>query len=500
MLLWGSSSSNLIYPAPAATAEVVPGPASDGEGDLLIKPQHVLSEEIVLGPDPLPDILIDNTPIAPAPVEYVEQVPGPWIAPEDPPADLSILTTRAFTVKNYPNSAGVSCNPQVNAEGSGSFTVEGTAPDLEEIIGFNIGGRRIFTGRVNSLTERTYAQGEEAEQLTDVEVLGLLAEWDQVVVLPDFGARDPSILRRPAQDTRYFDWTMNGIGTTGTTAIRPGIKLGNSTSINTTESALADHFPLPDRWPDPHARWMWVADPNRIQQPRGWCYFRVPTPSKRLDTERIQFWACAYDYAEVWVDGVALLECTQPGVAQMVELPTTAFASHLVTIRAHNGGGKAGVLFSMMPVNPDTGLYYEPETPEHTASIMNSRSNWKMLPYPSQSLRLTPGVILQHLRREATWRGAAFVPGWRFTFNHLFDSAGEPWTPDLAAFSTQVGSTYLDVLKQLSEDRIDFAPANAGRVLHAWNKGTGHDGAADKTWTPGEDLMSRTTETRFSGA
>ncbi len=494
MLLWGAPEL-ILTPGTLLSGEDVPGPASDLEAAFLLRPQTVLSAEEVPGPKPLPDPLL-QTSISPMPVKYVEQVPGPWIEPSPPPE--SIADKYAFTVTGYPNSQGIQCQPQMNSDGSGSFTTVDDPPDLEEIVGFNIGGRRVFTGRVVGRTKRVYAEGEEADQTTDVECLGLISEWDQAIILPDFGARDVGQLRRPAQDIRFFDWTMNGIGTKGSDTIEPTVQLGRSVSIDVVQSAIDEHFPLPDQWPDPTARWMWVTDPSKTQQPRGWCYFRVPTPSIRMSTTRIQFWAVAYDYAEIWIDGVPLLECKKPGVAERIELPTTAFASHLVTIRAHNGGGKAGVLFTMIPVDEDTGLYREAEHAHTNVSIMNSRSNWRTLAYPSQSLRLTPGVILQHLRREARWRRVKYIPDWRFTFNHYFDSAGVPWPTDKPPISVTVGSTYLDFLRQLAEDRIDFAVAPAGRVLHAWNKGTGHQDSVDQPWTAGVDLRSRTQELRYT--
>ena len=227
---------------------------------------------------------------------------------------------------------------------------------------------------------------------------------------------------------------------------------------------------------------MWVADPNQ-PQPRGWCQFRVPTAKHR---GKVQLWACAHDYAEVWVDGVLLLTCDTPGVAQSVTIDSR-YDWHLLTVRAYNAGGRAGVLLSLLPVLA-SGLYGEP--------IMSSRSNWKAVPYSKRSFVSTPGQVLYRLRYEARKRGvwpATGTGAWQFEFGNLADSAGRPWQRDVVTLD--VGMTYLDVLRRLADNHVDFAAAPAGRRLRMWRKDRGTGRSVTLPWTEAVDLSSASTKT-----
>lgn len=486
------SDGDPISVAPVQSEELVPGPASDMEAFYAIKPWAVISEEEVPGPQPPFDQQVLG-PIAPYSVPSAETIPGPWVEPAEPedPTIASLFRRRALHVDGYPLAAEVQCQPVQNDVGTGSFVVYGDdKPELDEVVGFNIGSRRIFSGRVVGYSDVELSSGDEADMARSVDVEGRLSEWRRAVIMPDFGARNAKYLRRPTQDDRAFDWTMNGIGTYAGYVPPYSIRYGRSIGYDVTEAARTFRFPLPDVWPDPTAKWMWVSSPNKPRQPRGWCYFRVPTPSRRAK-DKIQFWACAHDYAEVWVDGVLILVCDTPGVAKMIELDATAHASHLVAIRAYTrAGGPAGVLFSMLPVN-GLGLYDPP--------IMNSRSNWYTQAYPSRPFRMTPGAVLIHLKYEALWRGVENIPDWEYTFDARYDSAGRPWPmrdePQL--IMAAVGMTYLDFLMSLTEDRLDFVADPYRRKLSCFVKDYGKNGLGAPPFVAGSTMTSKTLEERY---
>lgn len=172
----------------------------------------------------------------------------------------------------------------------------------------------------------------------------------------------------------------------------------------------------------------------------------------------------------------------QPGVAQHLELEVRD-DFHLLTIRAHNGGGKAGVLASVVPVGAD-GLYEEP--------LRRSGGGWKALAYPTRSFRLNPAQVMNRLLLEARRRGVANMDQWRFAFNATYDSAGRAW-PAGDVITAPVGSTMLDVLNQLATSVIDYRAAESGRVLRMWVKDRGTGASVAAPWTEGVDLVGRTT-------
>lgn len=476
-----------IRPASVLSGERVPGPQPLVDPYALgpLRPAPVASGERVPGPRaPVHPALA--VPIRPMAVPTGERVPGPWL-PDLPDPSLPTIPAGPATVNagvqvvGYPLATAVSVSPKLNDVGSAKFTVRPPGPDPDEVVGIKVAGRRVFSVLAGRLTEALVSAGEESDRLVDVDAPGLLDEWRDVLVLPDFGAQDVARLGHPTQDVRVFDWTMNGLGNASFGEY--GATLVPSVSLDLIEAAITTRtFALPDSWPDPWARWMWVSDLRRAQ-PRGWCHFRVPTP---LGPGPCRVWICAHDYAEVWIDGVPLLVADSPGVAQSIPVDLSGH-HHLVTIKAYNRSGPAGVLFSIMPVNGRAGLYAP-------TALINSRSNWKAVAYPTRTFISTPGQVLRRLRLEANRRGAipTGVGQWRFTFGDLLDSAGRPW-PRVEPVTLDVGMTMLDVLMRLAEDRLDFAPGPGGRVLDAWVKGTVRGSGVDvpAPWTETVDLTSK---------
>lgn len=456
-----------ITPAPVDSEQDVPGPA----WGTALTPAPVDSAQVV-NPPTFPPPAAYQATITPASVDTAQKVPGPMIVTPNPsvpvvPVGANGEAPYVFEVVDYPDALSFDCQPQINDVGHGNIVIRRNPGDLVmgEIVGFNLLGNRIFTGRVATRLDTVHDVGEEAAQTLSVTVDGMLSEWEFAVVYPDFGAQDVSRLGPPTQDIRVFDWTMNGGLGEESVNVKDSVKMTNRYGQSN------EVFPLPDVWPAPYAEWMWASDPANTHQPAGWVYFREPFG---VTEDRLQVWCCAYDYAEVWLDGVPILTCDQPGIAQHIDLEVRQ-DFHLITIRAHNGGGKAGVLAALMPVDSD-GLYGEP--------YRLSRGGWKTLAYPSASFRLNPAEVLIRLRLEARRRGVRDFDSWEFDFNETYDSAGRPWPPG-EPFSFEVGMTYLDVLRRMAEDRVDFAAAPSDRRLRMWVKdqGTGIDHTPNP-WDP----------------
>lgn len=464
-----------LTPGPILSRLSIPGPLGFGTANPPLTPGPALSKLTIPGPRSIP-VVGSQPPLTPGPVTSRVIVPGPFLPPttDDDPPPLG-MPERPFllAVEGQPYARSILPSPVLNGPGGGTYEVpRAYRPAVGDGAAFAIRGRRVQVGVVTSVDDTSIDQAHEVGEVARVTVEGWLSDWGRCVVLPDFGAQDVSRLGRPIQDTRFFDWTMNGGQGDLSNRLSP------SYSADGAYGTTFELFDLPDTWPDPNARWMWVAPPVN-NAPVGWCHFRVPF---YVGTAKNQLWTCASDFAEVWLDGVEMLTCDQPGVAQRLAIDLTP-GFHLLTIRAYSTGRRAGVLCSLLPVNED-GLYGTP--------WMNSRSGWKCLAYPTQSLRLNPGAIVKRLHEEARRRGVTIVSDWVLEFDEHRDSAGRPW-PTNAPVVVQVGSTYLQVLTQLAEDLVDFAPDPGSRRLRMWVKDRGTGRLLDSPWTEGIDLLSRVT-------
>lgn len=480
-----------ITPAPYDGSVEPPGPV--GLGPPAVRPAGYDGSVEPPGPVGLRDLDPDELrPITPAPVVTTEMVPGPLLYqptvwpptypdpgafPGGPPVAIA-----ALTVTGYPQATNITAQPKANDVGTASFTTPGAPPAVDTIVGINAGGVRVFTGLVESAAQNDVASGEEADQTSTVRLESLLREWEDARVLPDFGAQEINRLGPPTQDTRFFDWSMNGIGTDDS-ADQDAPSITSSVGYTSQYGTPAERFPMPDVWPAPKAKWMWSTSGATARA--GYVFFRIPF----LASGKIQLWCCAYDYAEVWLDGVLVATCDSAGVAAKFQITLLGSNYHNLKIRAHNGGGKAGVLAAVMPVEP-SGLFGDP--------IVQSGGGWDTIAYPDRTFRLNPGQVVRRLQYEARRRGVANIPGWALTFNASMDSAGRAWPDDTDPIAVQVGSTYLDVLRQMAAALVDITTAKQGRVLNMYIKGLGTNASHASPLGVGTNIVSRTT-TRSRG-
>lgn len=474
---WASDSWSGADPVPLEPAGYefdleIAGPVdlSDPFGYQDVNPAPYEFELEILGPvaAPPPEILQD---VLPAPVEFVLEILGP-LANMDPPEPGTRF--QPLTVPGVANVTGGSVTPAENDKGTGSFTAP-TVPGEGTDVTILVGGELALAGTVvNAETNKVTSEEYGVTHTASVE--GHLREWEKVLVLPDFGGGvtgNVSRLGAPVVKTRFFDWTMNG-GVNEEEDYGTGRTFGRDVMAAALDPDPRNRIDLPDNWPDEFSEWMHATKPGLA--PTGWCNFRARTGSAGGP---ISFWFANYDYGECWVDGKLLITCDSAGQAKDVtEELKPGF--HLITIRSHNGGGRAGSLFTAMPVLD--GRYGE--------SILRSSGGWLSSGYERNPAPLTVGGALVRLLREAKARGC--LTGWTLNFDADRDSNGRAWPTQTESLTADVGMTMREVLDRYAETLLDFYPS--GRVLSATVKDAGRPGNVAAPWTQGVNLESAGTQ------
>ncbi len=428
-----------MYPGTVESYSVVHGPLMPPDPSLLgaFFPGTVVAPGHVMGPFPL-------------------HLPQPNFA-YGPVNRYMPVAASGFDVE----SASVS--PVMNGIGEGTFASKTPVPSGGDVV-MTVGGLPalrgpVVEGETQKVTSREYGEVYLAK------VEGHLREWRDVVVFPDFGSgfgddNSPQTrLGSPVQDVRFFDWTMNG-GILGS--------LGITVERDPREAALdSDPLPLPDGWPDSGAKWMWATKPGKAAG--GWCAM-VRNDSKRFPGGMTSFFFCVYDSGELWVDGVKILETTNAGVTERIDLDITP-GYHRFNIKAHNGGGNAGVLFSAVPRNGGA--------PDFSRAT-RSGGGWLCAPLESPPAPLSLAQVIERLMAEARSRGC--LSGWNVSV--LGSNFGEPGNESI---TLDVGMSYLDWLERFAESWIDYYAL--GRNLMIVPKGY-RGGGFGAPWTLGVDLIS----------
>lgn len=468
---WGSASPAPEPPIEAGfieAAPVIPGPVlfSTPNPNGAILAGVVQDFPVVHGPLSPPDPSLFGA-LFPGAVEGRGRTFGPFPI-HLPPPSASHGTDNAFMpvqVDGY-TVKQAACSPEMNGVGRGGFTSISPVSVGGDVT-ISVGGVPCLRGPVVSAESAKVSDAENSEGYM-AEVEGHLREWAEVVVFPDFGSGygdDNSPYTRlgsPPQDTRFFDWTMNG-----------GVRGGLTTTVerDPREAALAlDPLPLPDAWPDASAKWMWATKPGKAAS--GWCAM-LKNDGKRLPGGLTSFFCCFYDSGELWVDGVRVMETTNSGVTERKDIYVTP-GYHRINIKAHNGGGNAGVLFSAIPRSngvPDFG------------NAIRSGGGWLCAPLESPPAPLSLAQVIQRLVDEAKARGC--LSEWNVSVVGSY--FGEPTDESI---TLDVGMTYLDWLNRFAETWIDYYAL--GRSLTIVPKGYS-GGGFSTPWELGVDLRSSGT-------
>lgn len=474
---WGGGSSGAageppLEPAPYEFELEVLGPVdlTDPAGLQNVLPAPYEFELEILGPVAVPDPALLQD-VYPAPVEFLLEILGPLADMDPPPVGTRF---QALTVPGVANIESGSVSPAENDKGTGSFTAPSVPGEGTEVV-ISVGGETALAGVVVNAEAGKVTTAEYGVVHT-ASVEGHLREWEKVVVLPDFGGGvtgGVSRLGAPVVKTRFFDWTMNG-GVTEEIDYGTARTFGRDVMAAALDPNPRNRIDLPDNWPDEFSEWMHATKPGLA--PTGWCNFRARTGSA---SGPVSFWMANYDYGECWVDGRLIITCDSAGQAKDVTENLKA-GYHLITIRSHNGGGRAGTLFTAMPVLD--GRYGEP--------ILRSSGGWLSSGYERNPAPLTVGGVLVRLLREAKARDC--LTEWTLNFDKDRDSNGHPWPTQTESLTADVGMTYREVLDRYAETLLDFYPS--GRVLSAVVKDTGRPGSFPAPWTQGVNLESAGTQ------
>ncbi len=469
---WGGAAPEPLTPAGVESTFEVLGPVRlvdpYAPGD--VAPAGIEADGEVLGPlpIPLPELL---QVVRPALIEMEGEVLGPLpdLGPPEPGRRMA-----AITVPGVTGITQAQVSPAENDKGNATVAAL-VVPSAGADVAVYVGGQFALGGVVVTSTENEVSEAEHRQTHTAT-IEGHLREWEKVVVLPDFGGGVTGNVERlgaPVVKTRFLDWTMNG-GVNEEDDYSGPKTFGKDVMAAALDPNPANRIDLPDVWPDEFAEWMHATRPGLA--PSGWNNFRARTGSAGGP---VSFWMANYDYGECWVDGKLLLTCDQAGQSQnVIEELKPGF--HLVTIRSHNGGGRAGTLFTAMPLSG--GRYGEP--------ILRSSGGWLSSGYVRNPAPLNVGAALIRLVREAKNRGC--LTGWTLNFTKDADSNGRPWPAQAESLTVDVGMTMREVLDRFAETLIDFYPS--GKNLYVVAKDTGRPGSFPVPWTLGADLTSAGSE------
>lgn len=449
---------------------------------LLVGPLHPPTE-VEIAPIRVASIGSRQVMVGPyLPIPYAPD-PDPIVQPPiiviPTPGGGSMSVDASFRVSGQPKVKQASCSPTLNDFGTGEFLTQPPTPNWGELRSFSVAGRKLMTGYIDNTTVMEVHPGEEDAQDISVSVRSTLSEIEGIKVFPEFGAAQLERMGPPTQDVRVFDWTALGIGDwSGMSQVGEGSLIPATRSSTTIDPIWADKgdiFPVPDVWPDQWSGWMW----STTAPGKGWVLLR--NSSQKPPEGPVQFWMCAYDYAELWVDGVQIMTCDTPGVSRSVQIDDVRSDYHLIAIRAYTRG-MGGVQFSMLPVKSNG---------EFAAPVSHSSAGWWCSP-TDEAYVYTPGAVVRRLFWEAKERGNPIAAKWELDFDNYFDSSGNPWEKG-HTIEMDVGMNYLEVLRRLAEDRVDFRETPSGHVLQMWNKGDGSGRSTSVPWTAGVNMTSRST-------
>jgi hypothetical protein len=273
-------------------------------------------------------------------------------------------------------------------------------------------------------------------------------EWGSVCVLPDLGAGAPERLAPPRQEVRIFGYSAStGVDRTAwPPAVVTDPRYGESDQ----------RFTRPESWPDPLSSWLWDRDASVSVPPGTMRFARIfNLPVGFGGPMPVQIWTAADGLGEVSLDGTKIVDIPGPYSGQSFTFSAELGDHfHLLTARLTNFVGRSGFQFTVLPVDGD----------HFGDSIARSDPSTKALGYFDPAL-FTPGKIVKLLYQEARVRGALL--NWSIGFDETVDSNGNPWD-NVADYQVRVGLDYLSVLKQMSEQLLDFKFSPSTRTLYCF--------------------------------
>lgn len=369
----------------------------------------------------------------------------------------------------------------VNDAGTGTVSLSNDDPDLaqatfNDYLRFDLDGQAVFLCMIENRNIVQIAQGEEAEEQTQIGGRGILAQWDDATVYPEGGATG-----RPFSDQRLMNWTSRDYVDSGWGDVMLGEMIGET---HVRDPGIAVGFP------DGLARVIWAHNASHGgagsgNAPIGYAYFRKTLNVATSGWYRL--FLSADDGAIVIIDGVQIYSDARLWFhleTQFIDIYLTA-GQHQFAVRGENLDNETGnpadnsawILMSVMKLNEDGSL---------GASILRTdHIGWKAVGYPPKPPGMNVGRVIMTFLAEAQARGALL--GWTLAFDDVQDSAGKPWAdePELAF---QCGMDLYSVLLQIAESYIEIDTAPAQLVLYAYSDGYGETKAV--AYEEGESILS----------
>lgn len=354
-----------------------------------------------------------------------------------------------------------------------------TSATYGNVVRFLVDGEPAFSGIIEQRNLHFVARGEEAEQTLTLSGRGLLAEWEDAVVYPKWG-----VDQLPQSDVRPVNWCYpeNPYFLNWPYAHVLYPKIANQ--IGTDPPYHEPWYP-PKGWPPPiDCSWIWSSNRgNTYPAGRSLFIYVWQAPSDCLMEIYL-----AVDYkASFLIDGITILETDE-----VVENGFTDCYRMIVPVSA---GYHAFGIEAWVEPNPANGLkrgmvacsaHVVPggDAPLSAAtSVFVTDGTWQCLDYPTNVPSKTAGALIYELLLEAAARGA--LSGWTLSFNDLVDSDGDPW-PSMWEEVLQIGQDYLSVLRQLSEQYMDFTADPVAKRLNAYVRG--RSGTSAATYTAGVNI------------
>lgn len=432
------------------------------------------------------------------------QFPG---APESPPRYMRAVLwddERTRIISELPDSRENHIEDPPGDIGGGSFVMHADAPGAVEVVGGRIVQTQVwneddeewkdaYQWRIED-TPKGVVKPNEGQRLIRPAGRGVAQDWEMCLVDPYGGVEAV-----PWSDVRSFGWQApemldNGTGDEPWTS--PNLR-----SVIALPTALPPYglAGKPYGFPNPLAPWLWGIAPTGGHDAVGFNYFRYRfTLNAELD---VTFYVTADDLFVAALNDVDIIDfqadkgdaagstywrklhlkpgdytfavrvenLDRPGIAENCGL-MVACATYQIspTPTQWNTMDTQRFLFTTAGWSAVLGNGDPDERIGH-----GHVNGWRARAYPAQAPGMTPGSIINYLFIEAKRRGE--LRGWGHTFTDLLDSSGTPWPEFVREFQCRVGTSYVEVLKQLEEQGyINWAVDPGSLALHMWAQGHDH--------------------------
>lgn len=446
-------------------------------------------------------------------------VPFPGV-PESPPRYMRAVLwdeERTRVISELPESHDNHIEDPPGDIGGGSFVAHLNSPGASELVGGRIIQTQVwndddgewkdaFQWRIEDNPKGT-VKPTEGERVMRPAGRGVAQDLEMCLVDPYGG-----VGAVPWSDIRSFGWQapeMLDNGTGDEPWIAPHLR-----------SVVANPFALPPYglagkpygWPNPLAPWLWGIAPTGGHDAVGFNYFRYRfTLNTELD---VTFYVTADDLFVAALNDVDIIDFQQDegdaaGTTYWRKLHLKpgdyTFAVRVENLERPGIAENCGLMVACATyqISPTPTQWNTMDTQRFlfttagwSAVLGNGdpderighghANGWRSRAYPEQAPGMTPGSIMLYLFIEAQRRGE--LRGWTIDFGDLLDSSGAAWPEFVREFQCRVGTSYVEVLKQLEEQGyINWAVDRGSLTLRMWAQGHDH-GPSGAVFEPGVNI------------